>query len=345
LIAIENPAYRRAIIQHHGAGRIGFGGRRVRRAHEHAHGGFGIVCREVFRRLDILPLEHGLFDFPQATHLVSHLNLGMTVRLQHRLGHIPQEMVVAVAMRHVQKFRRDRCHEGVLLVRNPKRDRFVQGFGPFLGLGDQSFDLFGRRGNQGLGEPDALLGQFPHDVEGLVSLLGLQAVDGENQLVDRFLLLPQNIGVLLAGGEHDLIAMDVLTDRVVRKLDPVVVEEFALDLRNRPVPRQPPMPDPAKDVPADRPMRWGDARFDFGTLGFAMPRTTGVGTMVELTDQLRRAFQRMNVTIPVIADVHHVPTDRAIAIKDVEFPLREISIRRPMVRHRADLHALVRSLK
>jgi hypothetical protein len=57
LIAIENPAYRRAIIQHHGAGRIGFGGRRVRRAHEHAHGGFGIVCRVVFRRLDILPLE------------------------------------------------------------------------------------------------------------------------------------------------------------------------------------------------------------------------------------------------------------------------------------------------
>jgi hypothetical protein len=58
-----------------------------------------------------------------------------------------------------------------------------------------------------------------------------------------------------------------------------------------------------------------------------------------------RTLECMDVAIPVIADVHHVPAGWAIAIKDVEFPQREISIRRPMVRHRADLHALVRSLK
>src|ERR1700688_753703 len=104
------------------------------------------------------------------------------------------------------------------------------------------------------------------------------------------------------------------------------------------------MPNPAEDIPADRPMRWGDARFDFGALGFAVPGTTGVRTMVELTDQFHRTVERMNVTIPVIADVHHAPTDRAVAIKDVEFPQREISTRRPMVRHRAHLHAPVRSL-
>ena len=248
-------------------------------------------------------------------------------------------------MRHTRKFRRDPRHECVLLVRHPKHDRFVQGFGPLLGLGDQSSDLVGLPGNQSLGEPDLLLGQFPHDVESLVSLLGLQAVDGENQLVDRFVLPSQNLGVLLAGGEHDLIAMDVITDRVVRKLDPVVVEEFALDLGNRPVSREPSMPNPAKDVPADRPIRWSDARFDFGALGLAVPGTTGVGTMVELTDELRRAVERMNATIPVIADVHQMPTDGATAIEDVEFPQRVISIRRPMVRHRADLRALVRSFK
>jgi hypothetical protein len=139
--------------------------------------------------------------------------------------------------------------------------------------------------------------------------------------------------------------MDVITDRVVRKLDPVDVEEFALDLGNPPVSREPSMSDPAKDVPADRPIRWGDARFEFGTLGLAMPGTTGVGTMVELTDQLRRAVERMNTTIPVIADVHQMPTDWTTAIKDIEFPQHEISIRRPMVRHRAHLRALVKSIK
>jgi len=150
---------------------------------------------------------------------------------------------------------------------------------------------------------------------------------------------------LLAGGEHDLIASDVFTDRVVRKLDPVVVEEFALNLGNRPMSREPSMPDPAKDVPTDRPIWWSDARFDFGALGLAVPGTTGVGTMVELTNELRRAVERMNATIPVIADVHQMPTDGATAIEDVEFPQREISIRGPMVRHRADLRALVRSFK
>ena len=44
--------------------------------------------------------EHGLFDFPQPAHLASHLNLGVTIGLQHRLGQIAEKMVVAVAMRH-----------------------------------------------------------------------------------------------------------------------------------------------------------------------------------------------------------------------------------------------------
>ena len=66
--------------------------------------------------------------------------------------------------------------------------------------------------------------------------------------------------------------------------------------------------------------------------------------MVELADQFHRAIECMKVTIAVIADVHHTSTDRAVAIKDVEFPQRKISILRPLVWHRADLHALVRSL-
>ena len=30
--------------------------------------------------------------------------------------------------------------------------------------------------------------------------------------------------------------------------------------------------------------------------------------MIELADQLDRAFQRMKAAIPVVADVHHAPT-------------------------------------
>jgi len=66
--------------------------------------------------------------------------------------------------------------------------------------------------------------------------------------------------------------------------------------------------------------------------------------MVKLADQFHRALECMKVTIPVIADVHPTSADRAVAIKDVEFPQRKICILGPLVWHRADLHALVRSL-
>ena len=121
LVVVENSTYSRAIVEHHGAGRIGFGRRRIRRPHDHGHGCFRIVFREAFRRLGTLLLEHGLFNFPQATHLTSHLNLGVTIGLQHRLGQIAEKMVVAIAMWHVRKLRRDPCHERSLLVRDPKR--------------------------------------------------------------------------------------------------------------------------------------------------------------------------------------------------------------------------------
>ena len=103
------------------------------------------------------------------------------------------------------------------------------------------------------------------------------------------------------------------------------------------------MSDPAEDVPGDRPVRRGDGDFELGALGLGVPGAAGVGAVVELADQLDRAFEGMKAAIAVIADVHHVSTDRTVAVKDVEFPGGEIGIRRPIVRHLAPLHVLVRS--
>ncbi len=69
LVVIENPTYSRAIVEHHGAGRIGFGRERIRRPRDHRHGCFRVVFPEAFRRLGTLPFEHGLFDLPQARTL------------------------------------------------------------------------------------------------------------------------------------------------------------------------------------------------------------------------------------------------------------------------------------
>jgi hypothetical protein len=85
-------------------------------------------------------------------------------------------------------------------------------------------------------EPDPLLGQLPDDVEGLVPLLGLEAVDREDELGDRSVVPPQGLGVLLPCGEHHLIMVDVPGEGVIRETDARVVAEFALDLGDRPVP-------------------------------------------------------------------------------------------------------------
>ena len=194
LIVIENPAYGRAIFKHHGAGRIGCARRRIRRSHDNCHRCCRIIACEALRRLGLLALENGLFDLPQAAHLAPHLNLGVAVRVQYGLGQIAEEMVVAIAMGHAGELCRDPRHERVLLIRDPEGNPLVQGRGPRLGLGDQPLDLIVGCRDQGLGEPHPLLGEFPHDIEGLVSLLGLQPVNRKHDLVDRFVLATQGFG-------------------------------------------------------------------------------------------------------------------------------------------------------
>jgi hypothetical protein len=115
LIVIEDPTHRRAIVEDYATGWIDHGRRQVRRGRRRRDGGCGIV-RPVVPRLGLLSRQHGLFDCPQATDLAAHLDLGMTVGLQDRLGQIAEEVVVAVAMGHLGELRGDSRHEGVLLV-------------------------------------------------------------------------------------------------------------------------------------------------------------------------------------------------------------------------------------
>ena len=68
-----------------------------------------------------------------------------------------------------------------------------------------------------------------HIAPAVQGLLGLEAVDGKDDLLNRFVLLAEQLGILSDRGEHDLITSDVLLDGVFGELDPVVVLEFGLD--------------------------------------------------------------------------------------------------------------------
>jgi hypothetical protein len=62
-----------------------------------------------------------------------------------------------------------------------------------------------------------------------VPLLGLEAVDAEDDLGRGFVVSPQGLGVLLPCREHGLVTSDVLLDGIFGEPDLVVVQEFRSD--------------------------------------------------------------------------------------------------------------------
>jgi hypothetical protein len=117
-----------------------------------------------------------------------------------------------------------------------------------------------------------------------VALLGLEAIDRQDQRIDRAVRLPEPIGILLSSGQHRLVAADVLLDGVVGQRDLVSVEQLAPDLGDRPMAREAALADPAEDVPAEDPVGQGDGGLNLGALGPEMTRASGIGAVVELAD-------------------------------------------------------------
>src|SRR3954471_4533765 len=97
---------------------------------------------------------------------------------------------------------------------------------------------------------------------------------------------------------------DVPGERIRRQADAVVVAEFALDLGDRPVPRTATVTDPTEDIPADGPLGQGDGDLEFGALGPGVTGAAGVGTVVELADQLDRPLRGVDAPVSVVTDIH-----------------------------------------
>src|SRR5450755_4660967 len=100
LVIVEDAAHGRAIIQNDVPRRI-VDRRRRSVGWPNVNGRIGARVG-LLLRLPLL-LQYGLLDAPQAADLPPHLHLGVTVRLQNRLGHVAQEMIVAIAMWDTRK--------------------------------------------------------------------------------------------------------------------------------------------------------------------------------------------------------------------------------------------------
>ena len=69
-----------------------------------------------------------------------------------------------------------------------------------------------------------------------MSLLGLEAVDREDVLSDRFELPSQRLGVLPPRGAHVLVMPDEPDDGALRQPGAIFIVKFGSDLGDRPVP-------------------------------------------------------------------------------------------------------------
>jgi hypothetical protein len=78
-------------------------------------------------------LPHRAFDGPHPAYGAAHLDRGVTLRLQHGLGHVTQKMMDAIPMRDSGTRGRDPWNERVWCVRQPEVDRQAQRRGPCLG--------------------------------------------------------------------------------------------------------------------------------------------------------------------------------------------------------------------
>ena len=104
------------------------------------------------------------------------------------------------------------------------------------------------------------------------------------------------------------------------------------------------MTDPTEDIPPDCPLRGAHRDFEFRAFRVGMTLTAAIRAVVEFTDEFHRPLQRMKAAVAVVTDVHRATANTTIAVDDVQFPLSKIRILGPTVRHRANLHAMTRSI-
>jgi hypothetical protein len=219
---------------------------------------------------------------------------------------------------HAFELRADGLDEGVLLVGDPQPHRLAQSGGHLAGADQQAAHFVGATGQQGLSEPDAAGGQFADGIEGLVALLGLQAVDAQPQGADVAVGQAQQVGVLLAGGEHGLVAAQVERDCVVGQSDVVGVFQFVLDLGNGPVSCKAAVSDEAEDVPADEPTGQGEGEFGGRTESLGSSGTVGVGAVGQAATEFQGSLQAVDAVAAAPADTQGMTAAGAGGLLHVE---------------------------
>ncbi|HSX77904.1 MAG TPA: hypothetical protein VLQ80_04935 [Candidatus Saccharimonadia bacterium] len=288
-------------------------------------------CRRRCRGLTAL-LEHAPCDGAQPPHLAAHLDLRATVHGEHGLGHIPQKVVGAVAVRCAGTLAGNRRDDGILLVRHPHPHRLVQALAPRTGSDAQPAHLLRRTREPGLRTPDRLPRERAHHVPRLMALVWLPSIARQHQRCDSPGGLSEPCRVVLPGRQHGLVPATIVRDGSIGPLDLVRVLSVCTQLGSRPVAGKAALAEPAHHLPPQTPAWHADGPGGCGAAGPPPTRARGLRTAHEAVDYLRRPLQRLEM-IAVVAHVHVAGTDRARTILDIHINPFEGRPRGPTISH------------
>jgi len=141
------------------------------------------------------------------------------------------------------------------------------------------------------------------------------------------------VRIVLAGGQHLLVAADGALDGIVRQATLVCVSQCRAQLSHRPVAGETPVAQPTHHVPAQRPPGHGQGRFGCRTEGPGVGWTHPLGTMGALTDSLHGAIEGAQTTVAMIAHGELAPTGPAPPLLDGQVEAGKDRVFRPAVWH------------
>ncbi len=150
----------------------------------------------------------------------------MPVRFVGRPGRLTQVVELAQLMRHARQFLGHGLADRLLAVRDDARDRHWQGLAH---LGQQRRQIGAGGGEQAPGQEDFARDTVAENPENLVTDIGLQAIDGQD---DTGLLLQQPLQPLRISGRQGrqfVVALQEIEDGALGE-DDAAASEFVVDL-------------------------------------------------------------------------------------------------------------------
>ena len=165
-----------------------------------------------------------------------------------------------------------------------------------------------------------------------MALLGLQAVDAEDDPRRAAVGQSEIVRILLSGGEDRLVAGYVAFYGVLRAVDLIGVLELLADLRYAPVPCDAALTNPGEHVPADAQARGRHDELGARADGVSACRTLGVHAVGEFGDDVKGAIEDIHVAVAMIADGESIEAADRTAGVGFQHQAIEDGIGRPTMR-------------